>query len=60
MRMEVKTMTNYAKAFEVLLKQGETLENLNTANHLALERNEITLKEFQEAAQILAKEILKR
>lgn len=60
MRKEIETMTNYAKAFEVLLKQGETLENLNTANHLALERNEITLKEFQEAAQILVREFLKR
>ena len=60
MMKEDKLMTNYAKAFEVLLKQGETIENLNTANHLALERKEITLKEFQEAAQILVREFLKR
>ena len=52
-------MTNYAKAVKEFLKKGETIENLNKANHIALENGSITLKEFQEVAQILAKEFLK-
>lgn len=53
-------MTNYAKAMKEMLKKGESLEDLNKANHIALETKQITMKEFQEAAQILAAEILKR
>ena len=52
-------MTNYAKAVKEFLKKGETIENLNKVNHMALENGDITLKEFQEAARILAKEFLK-
>lgn len=53
-------MSDYAKAYEVMIKRGETLEDLNRANHLALESGKISLAEFQEAAQVLAREILKR
>lgn len=53
-------MSDYAKAYKVMIKRGETLENLNAANHLALERKEITLEQFMEAARILAAELLKR
>lgn len=53
-------MSNYAKAFEVMIKNGEKLEDLNRANHLALESRKITLAEFQEAARVLVKEFLKK
>lgn len=52
-------MTNYAKAVEELLQKGETIEDLSRANHLAIEQGAITLKQFQEAARILAREFLK-
>ena len=51
----------YAEAYRVLLKGGSrTLDELNDANHLALEKKEITLEQFQAAARVLAREILKR
>lgn len=53
-------MSNYAKAYREMLKDGTSIEELNSANHLALETGKITLKEFQEAAKVLAMEILKR
>ena len=53
------TMSNYAKAFEVMIKKGESLEDLNRANHMALESGKITMAEFQEAARVLVKEFLK-
>jgi hypothetical protein len=53
-------MSNYAKAYKEMVKKGTSIEELNTANHLALETGKITLKEFQEAARILALEILNR
>ena len=52
-------MSNYAKAYEVMLKQGTSIEELNAANHIAFESGEITFKEFKEAAQVLVKELLK-
>lgn len=53
-------MSNYAKAYKEMIKQGTSLEELNAANHLALEMKKITMQEFQEAARILAAELLKR
>ena len=53
-------MSDYAKAYEVMIKKGESLEDLNRANHIALESGKITMAEFQEAARVLVKEILKR
>ena len=53
-------MSNYAKAYKEMIRKGESLEDLNRANHLALEMKQITLAEFMEAARVLAKEILKR
>ena len=52
--------TTYAKAMEILVKRGDSLDELNSANHYALEHGQITLEEFQAAARVLAKEILKR
>lgn len=52
--------TTYAKAMEILVKRGDSLDELNSANHYALEQGQITLEEFQAAARVLAKEILKR
>ena len=52
--------TTYAKAMEILVKCGDSLDELNSANHYALEQGQITLEEFQAAARVLAKEILKR
>lgn len=54
------TKYHYVKAFEQLLQNGETVEQLNKANHIALEKRLITLDQFQAAAQVLAKEIMKR
>lgn len=52
--------TTYAKAMEILVRRGDILDELNSANHYALEQGQITLEEFQAAARVLAKEILKR
>ena len=52
--------TTYAKAMEILVKRGDSIDELNDANHYALEKGQITLEEFQAAARVLAKEILKR
>ena len=52
-------MSNYAKAYREMIQQGTSIEDLNAANHIALETGKITMKEFQEAARILALEILK-
>ena len=52
--------TTYAKAMEILVKRGDSIDELNDANHYALEQGQITLEEFQAAARVLAKEILKR
>ena len=45
---------------EILVRRGDSLDELNSANHYALEHGQITLEEFQAAARVLAKEILKR
>lgn len=59
--MQNFTPEQYAEAFENLLRGGSrTLDNLNDANHLVLEKQEITLEHFRAAARVLAKEILKR
>lgn len=52
--------TTYAKAMEILVKRGDSIDELNDANHYALEQGQITLEEFQAAARVLAKEIMKR
>ena len=52
--------TTYAKAMEILVKRGDSIDELNDANHYALEQGQITLEEFQAAARVLVKEILKR
>ena len=52
--------TTYAKAMEILVKRGDSIDELNDANHYALEQGQITMEEFQAAARVLAKEILKR
>lgn len=54
------TPEQYAEAHKQLLKAGRSLEELNQANHTALEKKEITLEQFQAAARVLALEILKR
>lgn len=52
-------MSNYAKAIKEMLKNGETIENLSKANHIALDTNKINLNEFLEAAKVLAEAFLK-
>ena len=52
--------TTYAKAMEILVKRGDSIDELNDANHYALKTGQITLEEFQAAARVLAEEILKR
>lgn len=53
------TPEQYAEAFRLLLK-SRSLEELNDANHLALEKKEITLDHFLAAARVLAKVIIDR
>ncbi len=50
----------YAEAVKVLLMAGHSVEELNKANHIALEKKQIGLEHFQAAARVLAAEILKR
>ena len=52
--------TTYEKAMEILVRRGDNLDDLNSANHYALEHGHITLEQFHAAARVLAKEILKR
>ena len=54
------TTKDYADAYRVMLKQGKTPEELNQANHIALERKMITLEQFIAAARVLAETILSR
>lgn len=54
------TAKDYAAAYSVMLKQGKTPEELNQANHIALERGMITLEMFMAAAKVLARTILAR
>ena len=54
------TPEQYAEVYRKLLKAGRTLEELNDANHLALETKEITLEHFQAAARVLAQVIMNR
>ena len=54
------TARDYAEAYRVMLKQGKTPDELNAANHIALERGMITLDLFIAAARVLAKTILER
>ena len=49
-----------AEAFRRKLAEGETLDALNAANHLALDLKTITMEHFKAAAEILKAEILKR
>lgn len=51
---------NYVKAMEILVKRGDSLEDLSSANHYALAQGLISLKEFQAAARVLAEEFLRR
>jgi len=53
-------MPDYAKAYQEMIKQGESLEDLNMANHFALENGLITLEEFLKAARVLALQIINR
>ena len=52
-------MSNYAKAFKELIKQGTALNDLANANRMALQAERITMDEYIEAANILVKEFLK-
>lgn len=54
------TPKQWAETFEVMLKAGTSLEDLNAANHKGLETKAIGYEHFKAAAEILKKEILKR
>lgn len=54
------TPNEYARAYRAAIESNADIETLNTANHLALEQGLITVEQFMAAAQVLAKEILKR
>lgn len=50
----------YAEAYRIMLNIGTDLDLLNKANHIGLEKKQITMEHFQAAAKVLAEEILKR
>lgn len=54
------TTKEYTEAYKAMLMQGTSIEELNNANHLALETKQITLEQFQAAARVLAKAYLNR
>ena len=60
MRTTIGSPEEYAEAFRRKLAEGETLDALNAANHLALDLKTITMEHFKAAAEILKAEILKR
>ena len=60
MTTKVGNPKEYAEAFKVMLMAGHSLEELNAANHLALEKKQISLEHFIAAAEVLKNEILKR
>ena len=53
------TPEKYAEAYRAKLAEGESLQALNAANHLALETKAITQAHFFAAARVLQEEILK-
>lgn len=57
---KLATPAEYAEAFKAMLEIGTDLDLLNKANHVGLEKKQITLAHFQAAARVLAEEILKR
>ena len=54
------TPAEYAEAYRTMLKWGCDVENLSRANHIGLEKKQITLEHFLAAAKVLAEEILRR
>ena len=59
--MNVGTPAEYAKAAKMMLRAGcATPDELNEANHMALEKKLITLAHFQAVAKVLVAEMLKR
>lgn len=54
------TPEEYAEAYRQMIALGTDLEALNRANHIGLEKKQITMAHFQAAAKVLAAEILKR
>lgn len=53
------TPKEYANAIRIILENGyATRDHINTANHLALDREYITLEQFQAGARVLAKDLL--
>ena len=53
------TPETYAAAFVKMLHTGHSIEELNKANHAALEHDLITLAHFQAAAKVLVNAIMK-
>jgi len=53
------TPAEYAAAYRKMLQMGTDIEALNRANHIGLEKKQITFAHFQAAAQVLANELLK-
>ena len=60
MTTKVGNPKEYAEAYKVMLAQGRSLEELNAANHLALEKKTISLQHFMAAAEVLKNECMKR
>ena len=54
------TARDYANAYRAMLNQGHSAEELNNANHIAMEKGMITLGLFLAAARVLAETILSR
>lgn len=54
------TPEQYAEAFKTMLAIGTDIKVLNQANHIGLEKKQISMEHFQAAARVLAAEIIKR
>ncbi len=54
------TPGEYAAAYRKMIQMGTNIEILNRANHIGLEKKQITLAHFKAAARVLANELLKR
>ena len=54
------TPEEYAEQYREWLLAGAKLEDLNTANHIAFEKKQITYWHFKAAAEVLKDVILRR
>lgn len=54
------SIKDYADSFRAAIAAGESIDDLNRANHYALEQGMITLEMFQSAARVIARAFIDR